>query len=59
MVDLEDIAREIGTVTIASRKGEVRFDYDDADGSLVVIYSEHNPDGSYTDPITWLFSLDD
>lgn len=53
--DLAGILREIGTITVPSKKGEISFEIVDED--LVVIYKEHKPDGSYTDEITWIFEL--
>ena len=55
---LSDVLREIGTISVPSRKGEVEFAYDENEGELHVIYKEHNPDGTYTGPDVWTFQID-
>ena len=52
---LEDALREVGTLVVPSQKAEL--DLDLKDGTLWVTYKQHNPDGTYTEPISHKFKF--
>lgn len=58
MVNLKDILDRIGSIPVASYKGEVTLLITDGDDTeLTVVYQDHLPDGTYDDAVTWTFRL--
>lgn len=57
-LSLKDVLDRIGSIPIASHKGEITFLItDENDSELTVVYQDHLPDGSYAEAVTWTFQL--
>lgn len=59
MSDLNDMLRQLGTLSVPSEKAEITLDGNYGADSFWVNVRHHLPDGSYTDAETYKYTLDD